>query len=276
MPVTSALRVATDPLRSAAKLGLEQSLWARAALTVRRNSRVLSTPAVPAALPKVEPTAVMQDDADWREAVDEARKRGLPLHRDLPKNWDTVGAASTVLARVGPTGRVLDAGAARYSTFLLWLYLYGLRDLVGINLEFRRPVHHGHDGCVAFEPGDATATRFEAGSFDAVTCLSVIEHGVPIPAFLAEAARLLRPGGVLVISTDYDADPPDTTGHVAYGAPVHVFSPAQIEELIKHADEAGFDLDGSFAPSHPERPVYWKRVGLHFTFVRITFTRRAT
>ena len=269
------LRNATSPLRVAAKLGLEQLLWARAALTVRRNSRVLSRPAVPSALPKVEPTAVLQDDADWRDAVDEARKRGLPLHRDLPKNWDTVGAASTVLSRVGPTGRVLDAGAARYSTLLIWLYLYGLRDLVGINLEFRRPVHHGHDGCVAFEPGDATATRFDAGSFDAVTCLSVIEHGVPIPEFLAEAARLLRPGGVLVISTDYDAAPPDTTGHTAYGAPVHIFSPAEIEELIKHADKAGFDLDGSFSPDHPERPVHWKRIGLRFTFIRLTFTRRA-
>jgi SAM-dependent methyltransferase len=282
MRVTSVLRTGSTPLRSAtsllripAKLGLEQVLWARAALTVRRNSRVLSRPAVPSALPKVEPTAVLQDDADWRDAVDEARKRGLPLHRDLPKNWDTVGAASTVLSRVGPTGRVLDAGAARYSTLLIWLYLYGLRDLVGINLEFRRPVHHGHNGSVAFEPGDATATRFEAASFDAVTCLSVIEHGVPIPEFLAEAARLLRPGGVLVISTDYDADPPDTTGHTAYGAPVHIFSPAEIEELIKHADKAGFDLDGSFSPDHPGRPVHWKRIGLRFTFVRITFTRRA-
>jgi SAM-dependent methyltransferase len=272
----SAFRTASAPLRVAAKLGLEQVLWTRAALTVRHNSRVLSRPAVPSALPKVAPTAVMQDDADWHDAVDEARKRGLPLHRDLPKNWDTVGAASTVLSRVGPTGRVLDAGAARYSTLLIWLYLYGQRDLVGINLEFRRPVHHGHKGSVAFEPGDATATRFDAGSFDAVTCLSVIEHGVPIPEFLAEAARLLRPGGVLVISTDYDATPPDTTGHTAYGAPVHIFSPAEIDELIKHADKAGFDLDGSFAPDHRGRPVHWKRIGLRFTFVRITFTRRAT
>jgi hypothetical protein len=56
---------------------------------------------------------------------------------------------------------------------------------------------------------------------------------------------------------------------------VHVFSPTEIEELIKHADEAGFELDGTFSSNHPERPVHWKRVGLDFTFVRITFTRRA-
>jgi len=104
----------------------------------------------------------------------------------------------------------------------------------------------------------------------------VIEHGVPMPEFFAEAARLLRPGGVLVISTDYAAEPPDTTGHLAYGAPVHVFAPAEIEALIKLADDAGFDLDGSFVPDHRQRPVHWKRLDLRFTFVRLTFTRRAS
>jgi SAM-dependent methyltransferase len=267
----------SSQVRTVAKLGVEEALWTRAWLSVRRQEgRSAQGATAPEPLPTVEPTAVLQDDAEWQAAVAQARSRGLPLHRDLPKNWDTLGAASTVLARVGSTGRVLDAGAARYSTLLVWLYLYGLRDLVGINLEFRRPVRHGRGGCVRFEPGDATATRFECGSFDAVTCLSVIEHGVPIPEFLAEAARLLRPGGVLVVSTDYDAEPPDTSGHTAYGAPVHVFSPAEIEALIKLADEAGFDLDGAFAPEHRERPVHWKRLDLRFTFVRITFTRRPT
>jgi 2-polyprenyl-3-methyl-5-hydroxy-6-metoxy-1,4-benzoquinol methylase len=271
MRLASTAHAADGALRTIAKFGVEQALWTRA----RRNVRRLGT-GVPGRLPTVEPTAVLQDDAEWQAAVAHARVLGLPLHRDLPKNWDTLGAASTVLARVGPTGRVLDAGAARYSTLLIWLYQYRLRDLVGINLEFRRTVRHGRGGCVRFEPGDATATRFDAGSFDAVTCLSVIEHGVPIPEFLAEAARLLRPGGVLVVSTDYDADPPDTTGHTAYGAPVHVFSTTEIESLIRLAGVAGFDLDGTFAPQHRERPVHWKRLDLRFTFVRLTFTRRAT
>jgi SAM-dependent methyltransferase len=264
------MRLSPDrAIRAAAKLGVEQRLWAHARLTARRNT---SLAASPEALPVVDPTAVLQDDDQWRDAVEQARRRKLPLHRDLPKNWDTLGAASTVLSRVGSSARVLDAGAARYSTLLVWLYLYGLRELVGINLEFRRPVRHG---TVRFERGDATATRFEAGSFDAVTCLSVIEHGVPVPEFFAEAARLLRVGGVLVISTDYDSEPPDTSGLTAYGSPVHVFSPGEIDALIKVAESAGFDLDGAFEPAHPRRPVYWRRYGLRYTFVRLTFTRRA-
>ncbi|MDQ1464140.1 MAG: hypothetical protein QOC73_1081, partial [Actinomycetota bacterium] len=145
LPVSGATRAA----RALAKPGVEQLLWTRARLAARRGAAAHTTPEL---LPAVEPTAVLQDDTEWRDAVAQARKRKLPLHRDLPKNWDTLGAASTVLARVGPAARVLDAGAARYSTMLVWLYLYGLRELVGINLEFRRPVRHGS---VSFEPGDA-------------------------------------------------------------------------------------------------------------------------
>src|SRR5205085_9607164 len=106
------------PLRAVAKLGVEHLLWTRARVAARRNAGGRATPEP---LPAVEPTAVLQDDDQWRDAVQQARSRGLPLHRDLPKNWDTLGAASTVLARVGASARVLDAGAARYSTLLVWL-----------------------------------------------------------------------------------------------------------------------------------------------------------
>lgn len=38
-------------------------------------------------------------------------------------------------------------------------------------------------------------------TFDAVTCLEVVEHVPDVPAFLAVAASLVRPGGMLVLST---------------------------------------------------------------------------
>jgi len=42
----------------------------------------------------------------------------------------------------------------------------------------------------------------EAGdTFDAVLCLEVVEHVPDVRAFLAVAAKLVRPGGVLVVST---------------------------------------------------------------------------
>ena len=51
--------------------------------------------------------------------------------------------------------------------------------------------------------GDLTDTGLPAAHFDYLTCLSVIEHGVDVRAFVAECARLLKPGGKLFVTFDY-------------------------------------------------------------------------
>ena len=262
-----------------AKRAAEHVLWTRVAVQRRIESRLGRPRFGPANVP---PTAVLQREEQWRVAAAEARALGLPLHHDRPKNWDALGAVGAVLALAGsgPRGslRVLDAGSARYSPVLPWLRLYGLGDapgaLIGINLEFHD--EYRRDG-VVFRYGDATGTDLPAGSCDAVTCMSVIEHGVPVEAFLTEAARLVRPDGVLCISTDYDQEPPDTTGITAYGVPVRIFGPDDIRRLVDAADAVGFDLVGDLdgeALAHTERPVHWKRTGLDYTFILLTFRRR--
>jgi len=44
---------------------------------------------------------------------------------------------------------------------------------------------------------------FADSSFDACFCSEVIEHLFDVPGFLAEIARVLAPGGVLVLTTPY-------------------------------------------------------------------------
>ncbi len=252
-----------------AKRVAERGLWGRVAVQRRFEAVRAGTRPRPGPVP---PTDVLRTRAAWEAAVEECRRLRLPLHRDRPKNWDALGAVATVLAEVGDSARVLDAGSAWYSPVLPSLRLYGLSDLIGNNLEFRRDVRR--DG-VLFRHGDITATDFPDGRFDAVTCLSVIEHGVPLEGFLAESARILRPGGVLVVSTDYDQDPPDTSGITMYGQPVHIFSPAEVRDVVTAAAAHGLELLGDLdgALSHAERPVHWARTGLDYTFLRVTFRR---
>lgn len=274
------------PLLAVAKRGAEHALWARVGVQRRLGEQlaareVAAPPArrpVPSGVPR---TGVLQDADEVADAVAQTRRLHLPAHPDAPKNWDALGAVGAVLTLADDgsrTARVLDAGSARYSPVLPWLRLYGFGaqkgSLAGINLEFGATVHR--DG-VEFRHGDVTATGLPDASLDAVTCLSVIEHGVPVPAFLAETARILRPGGVLVVSTDYDADPPDTTGVTAYGAPVTIFSPADVRGIVTTAASLGLDLVGDLTDdvlAHPQRPVHWKRTGLDYTFVLLTFRRR--
>ena len=278
-PPPPAPQVAAPPggrLLSIAKIGAERLLWARVGVQRRLEARRGTTRPLPASVP---PTDVLRTAAQWQGAVSEARRLRLPLHRDQPKNWDALGAVGAVLALGGRGGalprRVMDAGSARYSSVLPWLRLYGVGDEVGdllsINLEFGAPVHR--DG-VTFRQGDVTATGLAAGSLDAITCMSVIEHGVPLQGFLAESARVLRPGGVLCVSTDYDQDPPDTTGVTAYGTAVRIFGPDDIRAFIADAARVGLELVGGEPDfAHTERPVHWKRTGLDYTFILLTFRR---
>jgi len=255
--------------RAMVKFAAEQLLWARVGIqgSVERRRTPSGRP-LPAPVP---PTEVLQTRAQWQAAVRECRRLRLPLHHDRPKNWDSLGALSTVLHEVGTDAAVVDAGSARYSTLLPSLRMYGLTRLVGTNLEFGSETRHGP---VSFRYGDVTATDFADGELDAITCLSVIEHGVPVEKFLIESARILRPGGVLVVSTDYDQQPPDTTGKVGYGVPVHVLSPGEIRDLVNTADANGLDLLGELQLEHPERPIHWKRFELDYTYIRLSFRKR--
>ena len=65
-------------IRAVAKLGVESMLWGGASMMSRGDSPL------PEPLPLVEPTAVLQDNSQLRDAVRLARSRRLPLHHDRP------------------------------------------------------------------------------------------------------------------------------------------------------------------------------------------------
>jgi SAM-dependent methyltransferase len=216
---------------------------------------------------------VLKTRAEWERAMARVKDLGLPVRDDPPKNWDSLAALHAILEHVGPHGRVLDAGVQTYSTILPWLAVYGYDNLVGNNLVFKGPMRVGP---IRYEPGDITKMRYEDSSFDAITCLSVIEHNVDVSKFLREAARTLVPGGLLILSTDYFDPPIDTRGHVAYGGPVKVFCAAEIEKLLAEARELG--LVPTTSPidlSCEEKCVTWSRFGLQYTFLLLTLRKVA-
>jgi SAM-dependent methyltransferase len=195
---------------------------------------------------------------------------GLPPHQDEPKNWDYLVALGLILARIPRSSPVLEAGATRYAPLLRWLYLYGYRRLWGID-----PVYKGATrvGPIQYDSQDVTATRFPDRSFAALACLSVVEHGVDLEAYLRESARLLRPGGLLITSTDYWCDPIDTAGQLAYGVPIHIFTRPELESFAALAGRHGLRLVRPLSIDCVERPVSWSRYGLDYTFVTVVLER---
>lgn len=203
-------------------------------------------------------------------AARNARQQRLPLHRGEDKNWDHIAAVHAIVGATKKSARILDAGAEIYSNVLPCLFAYGYRDLYGINLSFTAPVRRGP---IRYLPGDITKTEFRDSFFDAVTCMSVIEHGVPIEAYFREMFRVLKPGGILITSTDYYPTSIDTRGKIAHGSPIKIFSRCDIEEMLKLACECGFKQTALLNLECTARPVRWDLYDLDYTFLIFTLLK---
>jgi len=210
------------------------------------------------------PNGTLRSADEWKSTLEEARRLGVPRHRSEEKNWDHLAAAFAIMADTTPSGRILDAGAELYSNLLPTLYAYGYRNLVGINLDFPFPMRRGP---IRYLPGDITQTRFPDDHFDGACSMSVIEHGVPLEPYFREMHRILKPGALLITSTDYFPTPVDTRGLSAHGAPIKVFTRAEIEDALRLAVECGFELTGEIDLECPEKPVRWEEFDLDFTFI---------
>lgn len=208
--------------------------------------------------------------AEWEAAFENAKRLHVPLHRGPEKNWDHLAAVTTILANTNRSARILDAGAEIYSNVLPALFLYGYRELYGINLTFTDPTRRGP---IRYIPGDLTRTPFPDEHFDAITCLSVIEHGVPLPDYFREMYRLLKPNGLLITSTDYYPTPIDTRGKVAHGTPIKIFSKPEIQAALELARSVGFQTTGNLDLECDEKPVRWDPFGLEYTFVLFTLRK---
>ncbi len=219
------------------------------------------------------PNAVLQSAVELRAASDFARQFRLPRHRAEEKNWDHLAAVKAILAATRPSARILDAGAEMYSNVLPALFACGYRQLYGMNLSFADPERRGP---IRYLRGDITRTDFDDGFFDAITCMSVIEHGVPLQAYFAEMFRILRPGGLLITSTDYFCDPIDTAGKTAHDAPIKIFSRREAEAMIELARSCGFELTGPINLEASERPIRWEQFGLEYTFLIFTLHKPAS
>ena len=222
-------------------------------------------------LPPVPFTAVLQTKNEYKAALKKLERLGLPRHNDLPKNWDSFAALSIIAHNLPEKRmRILDAGGEYYSVILPHLAQLGFEQLYCLNLSFIAPRRFGP---VLYLPGDITETGFEPGFFDAVTCLSVLEHGVPAGRYFAEMGRIIRPGGLMIVSADYWGSPMDTAERTAYGVPVRVFDPGDIAAIIAAAEKNGFGLMAPVDLKVSEPVISW--LGMHFTFIYLTFKKGA-
>ncbi len=208
--------------------------------------------------------AVLKNQEEVNNAISQIHSLGLPVMQDPPKNWDSLAALDLILKRTAQDARIFDAGGELYSMILPWLFLYGYRNLEAGNLVFQNTIKKGP---IIYKQLDITKSGLNSSMYDVVTCLSVIEHGINLTSYFREMARILKPGGILITSTDYFDTKIDTKAKIAYGMPIHIFTREEITEALETARLFGLTPTGPLDLNVGEKVVHWKKYDLSFTFV---------
>jgi SAM-dependent methyltransferase len=131
-------------------------------------------------------------------------------------------------ARLAGGRRVLDSGCGTaYGTAML--ARAGATETVGVDVApaVIEAARAEAPPDVDLRVGDVTALDFEADYFDLVVCLEVIEHLEERDRALDELARVLAPGGVLLVSSpNRDVYVPGNPHHV------HEYRPEELREAL--------------------------------------------
>jgi SAM-dependent methyltransferase len=192
---------------------------------------------------------------------------------DMMKSWDVAHVLEIAERRVPQRDApILDLGC--YNSAILWvLHRRGFGRLFGCDLNpLCRWMPYWHR--IRYAAADLTHTSYPAHSYALITCLSVIEHGVPVDALVGEVTRLLKPGGIFVFTTDYDA-----TGspHMVapesrpFGLDWKIYSRTELWELIGKFQRAGLSLlePDNVSDQHEACPIKWEEQSYTFVMVAL-------
>ena len=141
--------------------------------------------------------ATMPTDAELRLRYETAYPRMFtPSRIGTPRREMLVGVLAQA-RRQTARGRLLDVGCGS-GHFLSAAQSDGWRG-VGTDLSHAACVAARDTAAAPIAQAEATALPFRTGALDAVTLVNVLDHTAAARRTLEEAARVLRPGGLLVV-----------------------------------------------------------------------------
>ncbi len=229
---------------------------------------------------KDEKRLAVREFTHWSKGYDRSILQWLlfsPSHQALIKRIrEVAGDRPTRLLDVGCGTGVF---AALVRSTLPNVQVWGI-DLVGGMLEKGRARWQEHRGRVLPVQGDSENLPFETGVFDLVTCANSFHHYPRQDRAVQEMARVLRPGGRLLLIDGYRdniwgwfiydvcvSTVEQCVHHASAGRFRALFSDAGLGSVVQHVHHgpAPFILNEGIAPAGVPRP--------HFGGLRVATSR---
>ncbi len=189
---------------------------------------------------------------------------------DYIKSWDILTSVEFLQKHVPPSAPVLDLGAYA-SEILCVLQRLGYTALTGADLNPNLPNMPQADR-IHYEVTNFLHTPFAAESFQAITAISVIEHGFQSQPLLREVTRLLRPRGYFIASFDYWPDKIDTAEINIFGMDWRIFSKAEMLSFFNEAAPYGLTPVGPLNFEAQTPVMLWSRK--RYTFAWLVLQKR--
>ncbi len=181
---------------------------------------------------------------------------------DHVKSWDVGRTLDFIAEQLTKDARILDLGAY-CSEVPVALARMGYTGVHGVDLNPDVKAMPYADR-VQYTVSDFMRTPFDAGSFDAVTSISVIEHGYDPERLFAEAGRLLRPGGYFISSFDYWPEKIDTGDTKFFDMSWLIFSSQDVDHMLSVAQRHGLMPAAALKPVAQDRAIHC--MGYDYTF----------
>ena len=186
---------------------------------------------------------------------------------DRVKSWDVLRTAEFLERSLPKTARVLDLGAFS-SEILCVLHRLGFSQLTGLDLNPGIGAMPFGES-IRWQAGNFLSAPFPDRSFDAITSISVIEHGFDPDALLVEVARLLEPGGFFTVSFDYWPEKIDTSNTKFFGMDWRIFSRDEVLALVTQAADHGLVPEGEISLGAGQPTVHCARRDYTFAWVSL-------
>ena len=194
--------------------------------------------------------------------------RGVAMG-DMVKSWDVLATVNFLEANVKKNEPILDIGCYA-SEVIVALHKLGYSNLTGADLNpDLQKMPYQND--IRYELTNFMHTKFEDASFQAITSISVIEHGFDGQSLLKEMSRLLKPSGYFIASFDYWSEKIDTTGQNFFGMDWKIFSKDEIMNFVIEAAGYGLYPVGEMMYDGKDKPI--DCAGKQYTFGWLVLTK---